>query len=255
MKLLNVTFMVFVTFAIPSVYADDNVSRLTTQLIDLRGEIDALSSEIALQREEQKQRLKYLYVQDNELQAQNSRDQSSLKKLKKNLQKNRNSIRLAGSDSAVLKPIVIDAIEQLEIYVQSSLPFKRSERLGVLREFKHQLETDVSLPQKSANRLWAFIEDEIRLTKENGVFRQTIWIDEEEILSDVARLGMVAMFFKIDDENLGTVRRKTDGSWEYTLVESSAGMSQIESLFGAFKKQIRSGLFELPNSLSVEGNT
>ena len=103
-------------------------------------------------------------------------------------------------------------------------------------------------PERAANKLWAFYEDEIRLTKENGVFRQSININGEERLVDVARVGMVAMFFKTSDDAYGYVTRQ-NGDWAYVITEDSDEKEQIAGLFDAFKKQIRTGFFTIPNQL------
>ena len=107
-------------------------------------------------------------------------------------------------------------------------------------------------PQKASSRLWAFVEDELRLTRENGLYRQTITLASDELLVDVARVGMVAMYFKTDDGRYGRTVNN-GGAWSYELVQDKESQKQIEGLFDAFKKNIRVGFFELPNALPEGG--
>ena len=65
---------------------------------------------------------------------------------------------------------------------------------------------------------------------------------------DVARVGMVAMFFKTSDDAYGYVTRQ-NGDWAYVITEDGDEKEQIAGLFDAFKKQIRTGFFTIPNQL------
>ena len=104
----------------------------------------------------------------------------------------------------------------------------------------------------AANRLWAFIEDEFRITKDNAIQRQTIDLDGEKMLADVAKLGTVMLLFRTDDGRFGTVRK--DGmSWRFEVADNEDDQKRIATLFDALGKQIRQGFFELPNALIAGG--
>ena len=66
---------------------------------------------------------------------------------------------------------------------------------------------------------------------------------------DVARMGMVAMYFRTPDGGTGYAERAQGGGWAYRRAASSADEQRIRSLFDALEKQIRVGWFEVPNVL------
>jgi hypothetical protein len=78
--------------------------------------------------------------------------------------------------------------------------------------------------------------------------RQVIPLDEGEVLVDVARLGMVSMYFRTDDGRIGAVRG-TPGSWRWEVFTDSNDIALAQELFEALDKQVRVGFFELPNAL------
>lgn len=93
------------------------------------------------------------------------------------------------------------------------------------------------------------IEDEIRLSKENGIYQQTIILDGEKVLVDIAKLGTVFLFFKTKDNQSSMARKLAQGGWKFEMVDNAGDRERIRNLFDSLKKQIRQGYFELPNPL------
>lgn len=226
----------------------DSVTNLTEEMIELRSEVEALHSELDDEKDTLKSKMKSLAMQKSELEANIRREETRIKQLKDGIKKQRELIAENSSGSQKLIPVIVSAVDALTKEVEASLPFKKQDRLNALNEIKNGVQTSLITPERAANKLWAFYEDEIRLTKENGIFRQTIALDGEERLVDVARIGMVAMYFKTSDDGYGYVRHQNSG-WVYAVTEEGAERDQIAMLFDAFKKQIRTGFFTIPNQL------
>ncbi len=235
-----------------SVCADDNLDQLAERLISLRSEVEELNQELDLLKQEHRQQMQSLAAQRAELEATENRAQTSIKQLEQKLEENRAAASAAGIDNAELKPLLMDAINQLGGYIESGIPFKTDERLAELNELRLQLETEAIPANRAANRLWAFFEDEIRLTRENGIYSQTITLDGKRLLADVAKLGSVMMYFRTDDERYGKVIKSTNG-WQFVAVEEPAAIASVQYLFDSLQKQIRQGFFTVPNTLSGRG--
>ena len=227
---------------------DDSIDNLTQKLITLRGEVEDLNTELLLQREERKQTMAALLAQRSEMEARLKRAEINQQKLRKTLKRNLEIAETAGNDATRTVPVLISAIASLEEKIKSRLPFKIEERLADLKEIRSQITSATLSPPRAANRLWAFFEDEIRLNREIGLYRQTISLNGERVLADVARLGMVMLYFRTPDEKYGMARRE-EKDWQYQLVTAPSGKKQIALLFESLEKQIRSGLFELPNPI------
>lgn len=236
-------------FLVPSLALaqSGNIDQMAERLIGLRAEVEELQSELDIQREEHKGRMAYLAAQRTELDANREREELRIQQLQQQLQKMQEQTQNAGADADSLQPIVFDVLQQLRVAVQQTLPFKRGERLAELDEIQQQLEAGTANPQRSLNRLWAFIEDELRISRENAIYSQTIDLKGQSILADVAKLGSVAMYFKTRDDRYGMATPSGE-NWNWVIVEDSSGREQIEKLFDSLRKQIRQGYFELPNA-------
>ncbi|NOX75485.1 MAG: DUF3450 domain-containing protein [Gammaproteobacteria bacterium] len=224
------------------------VDTLSKRLIVLRGEVEDLGAELSLQRAEEKQRIATLLTQRSEVQASVSRELRNQDKLKTFLKKNRELARQAGADAGKLKPVVLNAIARIKHNVTDGLPFQLGERLAALDSMRDQLNSGVLSPPRAANRLWAFCEDELHLTRENGIYRQAVDIDGVSVLVDVARLGMILMYFRAPDQRYGMARKTSDG-WRFEPADNEQDSKRIATLFESLQKQIRTGLFELPSSI------
>ncbi|MEW6683783.1 MAG: DUF3450 family protein [Nitrospirota bacterium] len=228
----------------PSVQAD-SVERLAEELVKLRGEVEELNAELDRKKANHRTDMRALQAQRAELQAETQREQLRIEKLKASLTKQREIARKAGIDQQELKPVVYRALDDLEALIRRSLPFKTSERLSEVDALRRQVQTDVLTPHKAVSRLWGLYEDEIRLASENGLDRQAIQLNGEERLADVARLGMVMMYFRTSGGDYGRVVN-SGGRWQYEVLPRAADQDRVATLFDSLNRQIRTGYFELP---------
>ena len=78
--------------------------------------------------------------------------------------------------------------------------------------------------------------------------RQTLTLEGGEVLVDVARLGMVGMFFVAGDGRTGQAVRQGD-TWTWTVHTDPEDTARVLELVDNLKKQVRVGFFELPWAL------
>ena len=74
-------------------------------------------------------------------------------------------------------------------------------------------------------------------------------MDGEETLVDVARLGMIAMYYRTPEGTYGQAIPDGD-SWSWSPVTGSEDAMQVADLFDALSQGIRVGAFTLPNPLA-----
>lgn len=229
----------------PLSYADD-LDDLVKTLVSIRGEVEELQTQLDSAKQAHRMRLESLNTQFTDLNVENQRQTVALEKLQQAITKQQEAIQLQKSSEISLGPTLLDAIQGLESTVNNSLPFKTDERLQALAELKQQINANTLDGKKAANRLWAFIEDEIRLSRENGIYSQTISLNGAKRLVDVAKLGSVLMYFKTDDQHVGKAVKKGD-NWQFIELMGEQDKEKIALLFDSLQKQIRQGYFELPN--------
>lgn len=233
-------------FAAP-VLADD-VANLAQRLSNLRGSVEELSGQVAAKTAEQQDVLRSRARQKADVELEIGREELRLKKLRSTVQERRERLTAQAAEAESLKPMFVTEIVKVRDYVARSLPFRREERLSELDKIEEQVRSGILGPERAMGRLWSFMEDEFRLTRESGLYRQSIALPEGEQLADVARIGMVMLYFQTADDIVGhTVQR--GGKWSFQPVTDAEEKKQIRSLLEQFKKQIRVGYFELPNAL------
>ncbi|MDQ1268633.1 MAG: hypothetical protein QG560_1276 [Campylobacterota bacterium] len=241
---ISVALSIMLSFSALSANSED----LATSLMKLRADVEKLDSTVVEEKESYRASIKSLLRQKDDLKSVLSREDLKIKQLEQELQKVQKDIKEASKNSQGLKPIIVKALDSLVITINASLPFKTQERVQDVLKIKEQVESDLITPQKGLTLAWNSAMDALRMTKENGIFKQTIVVDNEEKLSEVARIGTVMMFFKTPDDSVGHVVKES-GGYSYKKVTQKEEQEQILALFDAFKKQIRSGFFKLPNAI------
>lgn len=216
----------------------------------LRAEVEQLDSAIADEKDTYRATMKSLRMQKNDLEAIVAREELRTKQLQVEMSKVKKELREAGKNSVGLKPLVLEALAELEKNIQSQIPFKTEERIADLHRIQKQVENDEVSAQKGLALTWNAYGDAIRMSKENGIFKQTITLNGQDRLAEVARVGTMMMFFKTPNDEMGYVLKDGE-AWEYKQVLDKDEKAQIAMLFDAFKKQIRTGYFTLPNALVV----
>ena len=232
--------------------AQASSQNLAESLMKLRADVERLDSAIVSEKESYSASIRSLLRQKDDLSSVVAREELAIKQTQQELDKVRKEITEASKNSEGLKPLLLQAIERLQANIESSLPFKTQARLADLAKTKEQIETDLVTPQKGLALIWNAYTDAARMTKENGLFKQTISLNGEDRLAEIARVGTMMLFFKTPDDQVGFVKKDANG-YSYSQAQTKESKEQILSLFDAFKKQIRTGYFTLPAAiLSME---
>ena len=221
---------------------------LAQQLASMRADVEGLSEQLAEAKTDSRNEMQSLARQKSDLQLELDREEVRLSKLRAVLQEKKTRITESEDRGDDLAPVFDAAQNSLRDYVESSMPFRRVERLGELDKLEEQLRSGVLTHSKALVRLWSFVEDELRMSRESGSFQQTITVEGEEKLAQVVRIGMVMLYFQTSNGTTGYSRLR-DGAWSFVAASGGEEQKQISHLFDAFKKQIRVGLFKLPNAL------
>jgi hypothetical protein len=228
-----------------------SIENLAEELVKLRAEVERIHEEVDSEKESFKMKFKSLQMQKTELEANIRREETRIQNLKLNLNKAKEENSRKVKDSKNLQPLAIETVENLTNTLKHTLPFKISERESALQELKNLILSDSIAPESALNKIWSFIEDEISLTKTNTIHKQTINIDGEEKLVDVAKIGMMMLFFKTNEDKTGYLKPDRSG---YIYSKNEDEEKLILGLFDSIKKGIRTGYFKIPNKLNTGRN-
>lgn len=221
---------------------------LARSLVELRSDVEQLTDSLEDAKRERRERRRALAGQKAQLEAELQREQLRVRQLREATDRKRDEIQRAQADDQALEPVVEAAVTALNDHIARALPFRKDERLAAVKQIQDRLGEGLLTPRSALNRLWALVEDELRMTRDTGLFRETLTLDGEEMIADVVRMGTVGLYVRTGDERVGTVSR-VDGSWKTALLTGEQEREQVLGLFDAFKKQIRVGYFTLPNIL------
>lgn len=225
-----------------------STQNMAESLMKIRADVEQLDASINDEKDTYKASMKSLLRQKNDLESVVAREDLKIKQIERELDKVRKEISEAGKNTDGLKPLLLEAIALMQENIKASIPFKTADRLADIQKIQSQLENNLVSPQKALALTWNAYGDAMRMSKENGIFKQTININNEDRLAEVARIGTVAMFFKLPDNTVGYASKDAKG-WYFKASVSASEQDQILALFDSFKKQIRSGYFTLPNAI------
>ncbi len=228
--------------------AADDLNEFAQRLVELRGKVEALHDEIEAKQQDHRYRMNALAQRRASLDSEVQGKELQLRQLRQSIAEEREKNRVANESAAAITPALERVATVLTTFIDDSIPFKLEERQQAVKDLIEKVQNgDLSAPQ-GLDRLWTLYEDEFRITRENGLFRQEVVLDGKEQLSDVIRLGTMMLFFETEDGRTGYAKRSSD-TWEYVEVTGDAAES-IRALFSAFEKQVRSGYFTVPNALA-----
>lgn len=223
---------------------------LAAKIISIRSEVEALQDEVESNKEQYRSTVQSLNIQKADLSASLQRENmqidelsGKLKLLKYNLDQ-----RFAGDEALVLS--LKAAITDVKRYIETSLPFKKNERLSSLEKMRLEIENKQINPYKAASHLWAFIEDEIRLHKDTGLYKQVLNINGSDQLVDIVKVGMIGLYYKTERQ-VGLMT-KNEGNWVVAPLHDKGDIEAVDYLFDAIKKGIRVGFFKLPGLLKLK---
>lgn len=226
----------------------ESLENIAEELVDIRQQIETLHNKISFEKETYKDQMRSYANEKSDLNVRISRTDLNIKDLQRELKKLADANKEKNKSQQVIKPIVLNAIKSLRQNVAASLPFKLNQRLQALDDISLRLKTNIISPNKAANQLWAFVEDELMLGKSSGIYNDSLKINGREKLVKVLRFGKIAMFFKTSEGKFG-VTKNVGNKWQQEILEAPESTTQLEHLFDSYAKNIRNGQFEVPNFL------
>ncbi len=220
-------------------------------LAKLRAEVETLGEELERAQVEQRNELRALAGQKAELAAQLRREELRLAQIGTRLDEAKAALAEQGTD-AELQAAVLGAADTLGQGIAAGLPFRAEERAKAVGDLAEQVRSGLLKPERAVPRLWALVEDELRLAREVGLQRQAIPLDGSEMLVEVAHVGLVSVYFVTADGRVG-MARGTDGTWTWEVLTDRAAQAQVLELFDQLRKNVREGWFDLPGPLPMQG--
>lgn len=221
---------------------------LAASLVELRSEVERLTDALEDTRRDRRSAAQGFAARKAQLEAELQREQLRVRQLREARDRKRAEIEAAKADDAALLPVVEAGAAALRAHIADGLPFRRDPRAAAVDRIEEKVAEGLLTPRAALSRLWALVEDELRMTRDTGLYRETLDIDGAPMMVDVVRFGAVGLYLRTGDGRVGTVARLA-GEWRTTLLDDPESKARVDALFDGFKKQIRVGFYTLPNIL------
>lgn len=234
-----------VTASLGHVAHAEDAGGFARELSRLRTDVAALSETLELEREALRADLRSREQRKVELESRIRQEELRLAELERLMARQREILDADSVAHEHLVPVIEASVASLQEVVRRGLPYRIQERTDALGDLADKVREGTLDPRRGVGRLWQAVEDELRLSRENVLDKQVIGLDGGDVLVEVARIGMIALFYRTKDGRFGQAVRTADG-WTYQAVTAPEDTERLEELFDALKKQIRSGFFDLP---------
>ena len=231
-----------------------DVAARARDLARLRAEIDDVERQIREARAAHDAEIRTLAVREEEIALLLQRQRVRRDELSSRLERTRARLtrdRDAGDELAMA---VNDMIGEVTRATAASLPFRLEDRLGLVTEIGQSFAQDFIDAETAASRLWQFLEDEIRLCRGSGLYRQPVTIDGVRELAEVVRLGMVCLYVRLSDGRYALARER-DGGYAFEVIEDDGARRSVERLFTEMRAGRTEGFFELPLGRGIAETT
>jgi hypothetical protein len=225
--------------------AAEQAGGLAERLAQLRADVEGLSEQLRLTTTDRRERRSAAAARRAELEAERRREALRVSRLTTERDRLQQEVKEAAAREQALLPLVERTLDRLDAQIATGLPFRVPERRAEVQGLRDQLAASTLSPRQALLRAWSLFQDEIKLTQESALHRQTLTVEDEELLADVVRLGMTTIFFSAPDGRVGRIERGADG-WRTVVLTDEAQREAIAALFDAHKKQLRTGYFPMP---------
>ncbi len=244
------SFSLSALIASPSLAQTNSHGKLSAQLSALRAEVETLSNKVRQAQEVRNDRLRALEHSHTELQIALTKARSQHKLLTAN----KKTLLEMQATTSTPSPELITATENLlkllGEHIDTSLPFKTSERSDALKKIKELFSETPENHLLVLERLWQFIADEDSLNRSFELNTDMITLAGQKYLVEVARIGMALLYFKTQDGRIGWLR-PTGATYVAEVFEKQEMGEQVKALFANIRAQKghfpQSLPFALPN--------
>jgi len=141
-------------------------------------------------------------------------------------------------------PALISMIDRVDAAMQRTLPFELDARRAKLAAIRRDVELGVTAPERALGQIWRVVEDDLQLGLDSGIHKHPVETSRGVELVEVARLGMVLMYWRADDGRRGVVARTPEG-WRAAELTEAASKRAVDVVFEALERHQRGRVVEL----------
>jgi hypothetical protein len=225
------------------------------ELVRLRAEVEELSSQLRMEREQALLALRTAEGRRAPLRWALDQETMRWRRLQAQIERLRSEQQRRSDAQKAIQAALVEALGVIRKAIQESLPFRREERLRLVERIGLQTQAGQIDAEQGVAQLWRIVEDELRLTTlvERAEIPVRLSPSAAPRLVKVVRVGMVAMFLEDGKGGYYRILREKAGGWGVEPISSAKQRAEIQRLFADLERQIREGFYRLPLGHKGEG--
>ncbi len=231
------------TFTIPFAFSKNlNSTELSESIILLRNEVSELSNDFKTEKELLKTKIQTYALEKMDLESKIRRSKLQLKSINEKI---KNAKSIENIENPEFNQIISNFLDFELGRLAQSMPYKLEQRKSYIKDLRAKFLDHNNSDEKTLQLLWTHIEDEIQLSKDVSLDKDILKISGQQILVEIAKVGMLMMFFKTSEGQTGYLRF-SNNQWSPRFFEDNKNKQLVELFIENLKKQIRTGYFEFP---------
>jgi hypothetical protein len=231
---------------------DPDLAPLAEELARLRGEIELLDARLEEQRDDRRGQLRALAARKAALELELQKEKLRAQQLGERLGRDRDKKKNATARREHLEGAIVPALTRYAESVRKGIPFRIEERSAELDALRTALESGSISASEALDKVWTWVDAELALARQTGLHPQVIKLGGAEVMSEVARLGLVVLYARTPDGRFA-VAQKNGETWSWSLVETPADQERVKVLFTAINQGLDKGFYSLPGALAMGG--
>ena len=245
MKVFNLIFLL--TFSLLSLKVNaDSISAEASAVSILRQEVEMLSNEIEVQKKLNQSQLDVYIQREQEISAQILREKFKAEQIKSQIQLSKekiaqNQVRVSGKNNQ-------DWLNQfwvkLNTSYESANPIfsqKFKERLAKLR---FDLKEKKITYEHALLQTWFLLDEDLRKSQDSEYVIAPLNLNNEILNVELIRLGRSRGYFRTAQGKYGHM--DYENGWKISYFNDKKSIEKINTLLSQYKKQQKTGLYELP---------
>jgi hypothetical protein len=237
---MNLFFILF----LQTVCHADGATELSQQLIPLRSQMEKEAQNLESFQQSLDQQIQALQGQVLELNQNLSREKLKSKVLAEKTKRLMSFTNQGPTGTLEDQKFVSQWIEDLKVWVDGSLPFQKQQRLSKLEELSSRFKKKEPL-EPLVWDLWSFTSLELKNTKGFSNEVAQINLDGKLVTAEIAKLGMVHLYFKTTDQKMGYALKSKQG-WTFQTAHSESELNAIDHIMKASRAKSFKNVYELP---------
>lgn len=231
--------------------SEPSLDTLAEQVSRLRGEIEALDAKLQEQRESRRAQLRTLSTRRGAVELELQREELRARQLAERAARAEERARTSEARREHLARATLTAIGLLRPTLDVGVPFQTEQRRSAFEALLRALEARGVDPSAAIAQAWEWIDGELDLRRKSELSQQAVTLDGQVVLADVARIGLIALYFRTPDGRYGLARRHGD-EWRWEVLAAPEDGQRLAALFSALEGGETRGLFVLPGAVTQE---